>query len=87
MGAKRPIIYIVIFLALGYIVFLPGYSELHKLKGQNQDYQKRIRLLQEQNTHLKEELDMMKKSPDYREKRAREKLGMVKKGEVIYKKD
>jgi cell division protein FtsB len=86
MEGKKIALYLLAFLAAFCIIFLPGYSELHKLKGENEQLQKRIRLLEEHNDKLKEELVMMKEDPEYLEKKAREKLGIVKKGEVIYKK-
>ncbi len=52
----------------------------------NEQYEKRIELLEEHNDKLKEELAKMQKDPDYVEKKARDKLGVVKKGEIIYRK-
>ncbi len=67
------------------VVFLPGYSELHKLRDKNGQLRSRIRLLEEHNDKLKEELLKMKEDPVFVEKKAREKLGIVRKGEVIYR--
>lgn len=86
MEGKKIALYLLAFLAAFCIIFLPGYSELHKLKGENEQLQKRIRLLEAHNDKLKEELVMMKEDPEYIERKAREKLGIVKKGEVIYRK-
>jgi len=86
MEGKKIAVYLLIFLAVFCIIFLPGYSELNKLKEENEQMQKRISLLEEHNDKLKEELVLMREDPDYLERKAREKLGIVKKGEVIYKK-
>ena len=85
MERKRLVLYIVFFVAIVCIVFLPGFSELHKLKEENDQLAKRIKLLEEHNDKLKEELTLMQEDPDYLEKKARERLGIVKKGEIIYK--
>jgi cell division protein FtsB len=69
------------------IIFLPGYSELHKLREDNDQLKRRISLLEEHNEKLKEDMQKMKQDPDYIEKKARKKLGIVKKGEIIYKSD
>ena len=86
MEGKKIALYLLVFLAAFCIIFLPGYSELNKLKEENEQLQKRIRLLEEHNDKLKAELVMMHEDPGYVEKKARDKLGIVKKGEVIYKK-
>ena len=85
MEKKKIVFYILGFLAVFYMIFLPGFSELQKLREENDQHQRRIRLLEEQNEELKAELKLMQEDPDYVEKKAREKLGIVKKGEIIYK--
>lgn len=86
MEAKKIALYVLGILAIVSIVFYPGQSELIKLRSENEQYQKRISLLEERNDELKTELAKMREDPSYIEKKAREKLGIVKKGEVIYKK-
>jgi len=85
MERKKIIFYLLGFLAVFYMIFLPGFSDLQKLKEENEQHRKRIELLEEQNEELKEELKLMREDPDYIEKKAREKLGIVRKGEIIYK--
>ena len=85
MEKKRIIFYVVALLAVLSMIFLPGYSELQKLREENEQHQRRIRLLEEHNDKLKEELVKLEQDPEYLEKKAREKLGIVKKGEVIYR--
>ncbi|MBD3426883.1 MAG: hypothetical protein GF409_06590 [Candidatus Omnitrophica bacterium] len=87
MGKKRIIIYGISVLALLAVIFLPGYSELHRLKEDNDQLRSRISLLEEHNELLKEEMQKLKQDPDYIERKARTKLGIVKKGEIIYRKD
>ena len=86
MGKKRITVYVLAVVVALCIIFLPSYSELHKLREENEQLQRRIVLLEGHNEKLKEELQKMKQDPDYVEKRAREKLGIIKKGEIIYRK-
>ena len=44
-----------------------------------------ITRLQEENKNLREEVGSLKTDPDYIEALAREKLGLVKEGEIIYR--
>lgn len=84
MEAKRIILYFAgLFVLLG-IVFLPGYLKLKELREENVRYQKRIRLLEEHNEKLTSELAQLREDPSYLEKTARDKLGIVRKGEIIY---
>lgn len=84
METKRIILYIAGLLVLLAIVFLPGYLKLKHLKEENIRYQKRIRLLEEHNEKLNSELAKLREDPSYLEKTARDKLGVVRKGEIIY---
>ena len=87
MEGKKIALYVLGFLVLFCAIFLPGYSELHKLREKNEQLQKRIELLEEHNDDLKWELMKMREDPAYVEKKARDKLGVVRKGEWIYRKD
>jgi len=71
-------------LAILFMVFLPGFLKLHKLCVENLQHQSRIKMLEERNEELKTELAKMRTQPDYIEQKARNKLGIIKKGEVIY---
>ena len=84
MEGKKVIFYIALFSVLLGAVYLPGFFKLRGLRKENIDLQKRIRLLEEHNEVLKEEIASMQEDPGYVEKKAREKLGVLKKGEIIY---
>ncbi|HPN72845.1 MAG TPA: septum formation initiator family protein [Candidatus Omnitrophota bacterium] len=87
MEKKRLIVwFIVCSLALS-ALFLPGYTKLRELKAERARYQQRIAILEEYNRALQEEIERMREDPDYLEKKARDKLGIVRKGEVVYRKD
>jgi len=54
------------------------------MKQKDLDYQKRIADLTEENKRLKEEKRKLEEDPEYLEKVAREKMGLIREGEVIY---
>jgi len=85
MERKKIVLYLIVSAVIFILVFLPGFSELHKLREENANIKKRISYLQQHNSILKEEVRRMKEDPYYVEKKAREKLGIAKKGEYIYK--
>ncbi len=65
--------------------FLPSYTQMQDLKQRNADYEHQIRELTKKNASLREEKRLLMEDPDYFEKVAREKMGLVKDNEVIYK--
>lgn len=85
MERKRIIVLSILILAILIAVFLPGFRDLQKEKEENVQLERRIALLEAHNEQLKEELFKMKNDPSYLEKKAREKLGVIKKGEIIYR--
>lgn len=73
-------------LAVGlFLIFLPSYQKMQDLKTANADYEQRIRELMEENQVLAEEKRLLLEDPVYLEKVAREKMGLIREGEVIYK--
>jgi cell division protein FtsB len=67
------------------IVFLPGYTKLQDLKDRNRDLEEKIKRLNIENSLLRQELVRIENDPVYQEKIAREKMGLVRKGEVPIK--
>jgi cell division protein FtsB len=67
------------------IIFLPGYTKLQELKDKNRDLETKISNLKLENSRLEEEILRIQHDPVYQEEVMREKLGVVRKGEVIYK--
>ena len=65
--------------------FLPSYTRVQDLKEINETYQAQIEELKLTNAHLKRERDLLENDPEYLEKIAREKMGVVKEGEVVVK--
>lgn len=64
------------------VLFLPGYTKLQELKDRNRDLESKIKRLRVENSLLEQELGRIDSDPDYQEKIVREKLGIVRKGEI-----
>ena len=67
------------------IIFLPSYTKMQDLKQKNLDYKRQIEQLQQKSAELKEEKRLLETDPVYLEKVAREKMGLIREGEVVYK--
>ncbi len=67
------------------IIFLPSYTKMQDLKQKNLDYKKQIEQLQQKSAELREEKRLLESDPVYLEKVAREKMGLIREGEVVYK--
>jgi len=64
------------------ILFLPGYTKLQELRDKNRDLESKMKRLNIENYLLQEELKRIENDPVYQEKIARDKMGVVRKGEV-----
>ena len=67
------------------LVFLPSYSQMQDLRQKNLDYARKIEVLEQEKVRLEEEKRRLEEDPAYLEKVARENMGLIKEGEVIYK--
>jgi len=67
------------------LIFLPGYTKLQELRDKNISLEAKIRRLKIENSLLEEELKRLEDDPVYQEKVAREKMGVVRRGEVPIK--
>lgn len=68
-----------------FFLFLPNYTRIKELSEEKERLIKRIKETEQQIIKIKEELKSLKKSPFYLEKLARERLGTVRKNEVVIK--
>ncbi len=66
------------------ILFLPSYTRLQDLRQKNATYEKQIEALKKKNIELTEEKRRLQ-DPVYLEKVAREKMGLIREGEIIYR--
>lgn len=76
---------IIIILILGVFLVYPGYLDLRKTNLEKARLDKNISKLEETNKNLQVEIRKLKEDNFYIEKVARETLGLVKPGEIIYK--
>jgi len=67
------------------MIFLPLFSKVQDLKQRDREYQQTIARLAAENERLEEEMRRLEEDPVYLEKVAREKMGLIRKGEVVYK--
>ena len=78
-----------LFLFVGAIVvfvaFLPSYTQLQDLKQKNQQFEQQIIDNKAKYLELKEEKRRLIEDPEYLERIAREKMGLIREGETIYR--
>jgi len=90
LPGKRPkgLLGVVVFLGLVVLlllIFLPGYTKLAELRDKNQELAERIKKLNMENALLQQEIKLMESDSFYQEKIARERMGVVRKGEIPVK--
>jgi len=71
--------------ALFVIVYLPGYSHYQEISSQEEELLAQIEELNKSNEALENELDLLRNDVTYLEKIVRDRMGLVKPGEVLYK--
>jgi len=67
------------------ILFLPGYTKLAEIRDRKKDLESKIKRLSVENALLEQEVQRLETDPLYQERVAREKMGVVRKGEVPVK--
>jgi cell division protein FtsB len=67
------------------VLFLPGYTKLQELRDKNRELEIKIKRVSVENALLLQEIDRLEKDPVYQEGIAREKMGVVRKGEIPIK--
>lgn len=85
MAKRKLVIYLLAAAVTLLIVFLPGISQLHELREKNEELLRRVEELKAANAALREEKELLLNDPVYLEKVARQRLGMAREGEIIYK--
>ena len=81
----RKAFWIFAFTLFIFILFLPGYLKIQALKDRNRELENRIVVLNTENSILQQEFQKIQTDSDYLEKFAREKTGIVRKGEIPVK--
>lgn len=85
MEKKKIIVLSVLGLILLGVIFIPGYLKIKRFLRQNRELERQIKETKQANRRLEEEQEKLESDPVYLEKVAREKLGLAKEGEIIYK--
>ncbi len=73
------------FTLFALFIFLPSYTKLQDLRQKNSDYAQQLESLKLRRIKLLEEKRLLEEDPAYLEKVGREKMGLIRKGEVVYK--
>jgi len=68
-----------------FVVFLPGYTKLQDLRAKNKELSFNIDKLKKENILLQSEIIRLQNDSFYQEKVAREKMGIVRRGEIPVK--
>lgn len=80
-GSARVWLVAVVFV----IVFIPPFAKYQELRYKNRKLEAEIEAMKLQNLRLAEEKRLLETDIHYVEKKAREKIGLVRKGEIIMK--
>lgn len=67
------------------VIFLPPFAKYQELRYKNAKLAERILELERQNKDLAEKKYLLETDVSYVEKKAREKIGVVRKGEIVLK--
>ena len=67
------------------LFFLPSFTMMQDHRQKNLEYEKKIVELQRRNEELKEEKQRLIEDPIYLERVARERMGLVREGEKVYR--
>ncbi len=73
------------FAVLSLVLFLPGYTKLQELRIKNRQLEEKFRKMAVDNSLMQEELKRVENDPVYQEKIVRDKMGVVRKGEIPIK--
>ena len=82
-GVSRVKIYLIA--AVLAMIFLPSFAKYQELSYKNRSLEAKINLLKTDNRRLEEEKRLLETDITYIEKRAREEIGVVRKGEIVLK--
>ena len=67
------------------IVFLPAFTKMQDLRQRNLELRQDIEDLKKKNKKLGEERQLLENDPVYLEKVGRDKMGLIKEGEKVYR--
>jgi len=85
LSTLRQALWLFGFSVLLLILFLPGYTKLQESRVKIRQLEEKFRKIAIENYLLQEELKRVENDPVYQEKLARDKMGVVRKGEIPIK--
>jgi len=85
LSTLRRSLWLFSFAVLLLVIFLPGYLKLQDSRAKNRQLEEKFRQLAIENSLLQEELRRIQDDPLYQEKIVRDKMGVVRKGEIPIK--
>jgi cell division protein FtsB len=85
--ANKRFLKISLVVALLLVIFLPPFIKYQEFRYKNKKLEERIKALKDQNKRLEEEKRRLETDITYIEKRARQNMGVVRKGEIIIKEE
>ena len=85
MVGRRLYIYILAVAVVLAAIFLPGFSRLRDMRERTRRIEEENERLRKANAELEETIRRLKEDPSYIEGRARDKMGVVRAGEIVYK--
>lgn len=74
-----------VFAGIFLVIFFPGFARIQELRQKNKELEANIKKLEAENLALGREKERLEKDPEYLERVARERLGIVRKGEIVYR--
>jgi len=78
-------LFLFVVLSVVFVLYLPSYMQMQDLRHRNEVFEKRINDLVADNANMAVERDRLMNDPEYFEKVARERMGIIREDEVIYK--
>lgn len=81
--ARKIVLYLVCAVIL--VFFVPGFIKIQELRSKNKFLTTKITQVKKENLSLKKEVEKLRNDSVYLESVARDKMGVVKKGEVVYR--
>ena len=85
MGKKIGSFKLYLIIGVIVVVFLPPFAKYEELKFKNKKMEEEIATLKQEMERLTEEKRLLETDINYIEKKAREKIGIVRKGEIVMK--
>ena len=83
--AKKGIGKIILFVVIIMAIFLPPFAKYQELRYKNKNLERQLKELKEEAKKLELEKTRLETDITYIERRARDKIGVIKKGEIVLK--